>query len=64
MIKTRIQSSQQNVGVIETARSIVQESGGPLGLYRGFGLKLVRAIPASAVCFATYECIKNILVGM
>ena len=24
-------------------------------LYKGFGLKLLRAVPASAICFASYE---------
>jgi hypothetical protein len=31
----------------------------PGGLYRGFGLKLVRAIPASMIGFTVYEFVKN-----
>lgn len=34
---------------------LVKEANGVSGLYKGFGLKLVRAIPASMVGFTTYE---------
>jgi hypothetical protein len=36
---------------------LVQEANGRVfaGLYRGFGLKLMRAVPASMIGFTTYE---------
>ena len=36
---------------------MVREKGGDFvgALYRGFNLKLLRAVPASAVCFFAYE---------
>ena len=56
LIKTRIQAGTGN-GVLSTARDLVNESGGNVlrGLYKGFGLKLLRSIPASAIGFLTYE---------
>ena len=56
LIKTRIQAGSGN-GIISTAKEIVNESSGrPFqGLYKGFSLKLFRAIPASAIGFLTYE---------
>lgn len=56
LIKTRIQAGTGN-GVVSTARDLVNESGGNAlrGLYKGFGLKLLRSIPASAIGFLTYE---------
>jgi solute carrier family 25 carnitine/acylcarnitine transporter 20/29 len=40
-----------------TALELVEEANGQVitGLYQGFGLKLVRAIPASMIGFTTYE---------
>lgn len=56
LIKTRIQAGTGK-GVISTARDLVKEANGRVfyGLYRGFGLKLLRSIPASAIGFLTYE---------
>eukprot|EP00985_Skeletonema_marinoi_P022960 scaffold14929_cov154-Skeletonema_marinoi.AAC.2 len=57
LIKTRIQAGK-SVGIVSTARDIVKESKDGracYGLYRGFGLKLLRSIPASAIGFLTYE---------
>lgn len=56
LIKTRIQAGSGK-GIVATAKEIVKESGGrPVhGLYKGFSLKLLRAIPASAIGFLTYE---------
>ena len=45
-------------GIIRTARDIVKESSDGracYGLYRGFGLKLLRSIPASVIVFLVYE---------
>lgn len=60
-IKTRIQavslSGGRVPGMMETAAAMVRETGGgvTVALYRGFGLKLLRAVPASAVAFFAYE---------
>jgi len=56
LIKTRIQAGTGD-GVISTAKDLVKEANGRwiYGLYRGFGLKLLRSIPASAIGFLTYE---------
>lgn len=59
LIKTRIQSpnTQSGAGILATAKVLIDESGGRVvhGLYKGFSLKLLRAIPASAIGFLTYE---------
>jgi len=46
---------------VKTARTIIQEANGNAiqGLYRGFGLKLVRSVPASMIGFTTYELVKE-----
>ncbi len=56
LIKTRIQAGSGK-GIFATVKVLVDESGGRVlqGLYKGFLLKLVRAIPASAIGFLTYE---------
>lgn len=61
LIKTRIQASSQPETILGTARTLVQEANGNAiqGLYRGFGLKLVRSIPASMIGFTTYELVKE-----
>lgn len=59
IIKTRIQATEPHVvkGIFETGLELVVEANGNVlrGLYRGFGLKLVRSIPASMIGFTTYE---------
>lgn len=61
LIKTRIQASpDSSVSIWETAMQLRQEPG---GLYRGFGLKLVRAIPASMIGFTVYEFVKEKMIG-
>jgi len=62
VIKTRIQASAHTVpGVYETGRHLVREANGSVlrGLYRGFGLKLVRSVPASMVGFFCYEFVSG-----
>ena len=66
LIKTRIQAGK-SMGIIPTAKEIIRESssldGGKAcyGLYRGFGLKLLRSIPASAIGFLVYETAAKML---
>jgi solute carrier family 25 carnitine/acylcarnitine transporter 20/29 len=58
LIKTKIQYAPQPASFVETGRQIVRERGWP-GLYHGFGLKLVRAVPASMIGFCVYEAVKK-----
>jgi hypothetical protein len=59
LIKTRIQ--YKGGTILETAKEIIQEANGKGfgGLYRGFGLKLIRSVPASMIGFSTYEFVKK-----
>ena len=70
LIKTRIQanasvSSNSNSnsirGIRATALELIREADGKvgLGLYRGFGMKLVRSVPASMIGFTVYETVKE-----
>jgi solute carrier family 25 carnitine/acylcarnitine transporter 20/29 len=72
LIKTRIQAmstsslsnhltSGRSMSIIETARQLIHEADGHIwkGLYRGFGMKLVRSIPASMIGFTVYESVKE-----
>jgi solute carrier family 25 (mitochondrial carnitine/acylcarnitine transporter), member 20/29 len=65
LIKTRQQSGSGDLGIIQTGRVLIQEANGRViqGLYRGFGLKLVRAVPASMIGFSVYEFVKKQLVS-
>ena len=60
LIKTR-QQAGGDLGIIDTANQLIQEADGRTvqGLYRGFGLKLVRAVPASMIGFGVYEFVKK-----
>ena len=63
LVKTRIQATTTTTGsdqgILETTRQIIRETGSWRGLYKGFGWKLVRAIPASMVGFGVYEMVKQ-----
>jgi len=63
LIKTR-QQAGSNLGVICTAQQLIREAEGRViqGLYRGLGLKLLRAIPASMIGFSVYEFVKGKLM--
>eukprot|EP00934_Nitzschia_sp_Nitz4_P008685 Nitzschia sp. Nitz4//scaffold245_size28976//2505//3458//NITZ4_008069-RA/size28976-augustus-gene-0.0-mRNA-1//1//CDS//3329543872//8675//frame0 len=67
IIKTRIQARplETNRGIYGTAVELIRESNGKVipALYRGFGLKLVRAVPASMIGFLTYETIADSIRG-
>lgn len=54
LIKTRIQAGNGK-GVILTAKDLVNEANGRVvyGLYRGFGLKLLRSIPGEDFSFCS-----------
>jgi len=61
LVKTRVQAqAAKNLGapgLAETCAAMLRESGGDVlrAFYRGFDLKLLRAVPASAVSFFAYE---------
>ena len=64
LVKTRVQArAAKNLvglaapGLVETCAAMLRESGGDVlrAFYRGFDLKLLRAVPASAVSFFAYE---------
>ena len=64
LIKTRIQAGgSSGSGIYATAKLLIDESGGRVihGLYKGLTLKLLRAIPASAIGFLTYETVAKSL---
>jgi solute carrier family 25 (mitochondrial carnitine/acylcarnitine transporter), member 20/29 len=68
LIKTRIQASSTSghkpMGITETAKKLIQEADNNLlnGLYRGFGMKLIRSIPASMIGFTVYESVKECIL--
>ena len=68
VIKTRIQgvAGGERVGVNAMARRLLAEAGGHYGraFYTGFGLKLLRAVPMSAIGFYAYEEAKTMLGGV
>ena len=66
LVKTRVQAHAARSaaagmlrapGLAETCAAMLRESGGDVlrAFYRGFDLKLLRAVPASAVSFFAYE---------
>jgi solute carrier family 25 (mitochondrial carnitine/acylcarnitine transporter), member 20/29 len=66
LIKTRIQASSSssvldNPTIRTVAQDIIKRSG-YTGLYKGFGLKLVRSIPASMIGFSVYELVKDAII--
>lgn len=67
IVKTRVQSPRSHgappPSVLGAAAELLAESGGsPLrAFYRGFGLKLARAVPMNAVAFVVYERAKGAL---
>lgn len=67
IIKTKIQAAEGPEGktVVQATKEILQESNGRpfMALYRGFGLKICKAVPASAVNFFVYESVAAELRG-
>lgn len=65
IVKTRIQASMEPKSVWQTTLEIIRESrGSPIAaLYKGFSLKLAKAVPASAINFFVYETVAEKLRG-
>lgn len=59
IIKTRIQVSENRLTVLEATKDIFYESNGRLlsTFYRGFWMKIAKAVPASALNFLAYESV-------
>jgi solute carrier family 25 carnitine/acylcarnitine transporter 20/29 len=60
VLKTRCQMEGGPSSLAEAAR-IVHAKGGFPAFYRGLGLKLLRAVPQSAVSFLAYERFMELL---
>lgn len=59
-IKSNIQVDNKG-GIVHTASRLVASPGGIRNLYHGLGITLVRAAPANALIFYTYETMKKFL---
>lgn len=55
-LKSMMQTEQ--IGLLDCAKKVFAKSG-ISGFYRGLGITLVRAVPANAVVFYTYESLSN-----
>lgn len=53
LVKTRAQLTQQSV--MQCLRQTCRQEGGLRALYRGYGLTVVRDVPAFGIYFASYE---------
>jgi solute carrier family 25 carnitine/acylcarnitine transporter 20/29 len=51
-LSTRAKAGSMEQTIWGTAKELMSEPG---GLYRGFGLKLLRSVPASMIGFVVYE---------
>ncbi|SCU79910.1 LADA_0B03972g1_1 [Lachancea dasiensis] len=49
----------EHLGIVEATKRILARNG-PAGLYRGLGITLLRAAPANAVVFYTYETLSSL----
>ncbi|SCU83859.1 LAFA_0D06304g1_1 [Lachancea sp. 'fantastica'] len=49
----------EHLGIVNATKRILAKNG-PAGLYRGLGITLLRAAPANAVVFYTYETLSNL----
>jgi len=68
VIKTRVQamdskaSDKHGTSVVSATRSLLREANGDWRvLYRGIGLKLVRAVPMNALGFLVYEEVRKVI---
>lgn len=63
VIKTRIQAVEgtKQLSVTQATKEILKESNGRVfaAFYRGFWLKIAKAVPASAINFFVYETVAN-----
>ncbi|KAJ3273088.1 hypothetical protein HDV01_004865 [Terramyces sp. JEL0728] len=60
---TKLEKANSNVkytGIIQTVKLVMKEEGFT-GFYKGFGISLIRTVPASALTILTYELISRTL---
>jgi solute carrier family 25 S-adenosylmethionine transporter 26 len=66
VVKAKMQTAQVSIGLFETVRLVLQETHGSVlssvtgGLYRGYGMTLMREIPFAAIQFPLYEKAKRV----
>jgi len=62
LIRTRLalQTTQQRYTGIMNCVKLVSREEGYLGLYKGMGVALISAVPATAINFTTYETLKEL----
>ena len=46
-------------GPMDVARHVVKREGGPIALYRGMGITLLREIPGNMAMFGCYEALRS-----
>jgi solute carrier family 25 S-adenosylmethionine transporter 26 len=65
VVKAKMQTAQTSIGLVETVRLVLNETHGSRlssvtgGLYRGYGMTLMREIPFAAIQFPLYEKAKR-----
>lgn len=60
LIKTKIQSSKEDIGIVNTIKNIYYvNNGGFKNFYRGFSLAIMRAMPLHGGVFVGYELSKK-----
>lgn len=62
-IKSRIQTSERPLGIIQTTRAIVAARG-LRGLFVGVDVAIIRAFPANAALFVAYELSRKAFTEM
>ncbi|XP_017100019.1 mitoferrin [Drosophila bipectinata] len=65
VVKTLLNTQETGLtrGMIEAARKIYHMAG-PLGFFRGMTARVLYSMPATAICWSTYEFFKFYLCGM
>ncbi|KAH3900263.1 related to Mitochondrial ornithine transporter 1 [Saccharomycodes ludwigii] len=51
-----------NLTITKAIKTILTEKGGIPGFYRGLGITIIRAVPANAVVFYTYELLSSKMI--
>lgn len=59
VLKSRIQSSVNKVGLVEATATLFKTAG-MKGFYKGFTPTMIRAFPANAATFMGYEFVMNL----
>ncbi|XP_055533491.1 mitoferrin [Wyeomyia smithii] len=62
LLNTQEDGAGQTRGLIEAAKKIYRTAG-PLGFFKGLQARVLYQMPATAICWSTYEFFKYILTG-